>query len=167
MKDILQKVGVGKHELVSGTYTGLVGGTIFGAIIGVFFSLIGAQKSILITIAGIVGSSSAVVGFIINLIISVVIAISFVVLFGKHITNNVQGAVFGLSYGLIWWILGPFILMPFLLTGSFGSIQFSNEAASMKIATLWAHLIFGVIIGLMYAHIFAGKREKHINTETE
>ncbi len=58
-----------------------------------------------------------------------------------------------LSYGLVWWFLGPLILMPLFL--GMGA-RLSIEGMSMALPSLWGHLIFGGILGILYP-VFAKK----------
>jgi hypothetical protein len=66
-------------------------------------------------IGGLVGSSSALVGFLVHIVISAVIGASFGVLLGARSTSFGQGASWGLVYGAIWWVLGPLVLMPLMM----------------------------------------------------
>ena len=66
-------------------------------------------------VGGMIGSESALIGFILHVIISAVIGALYTGLFmqyvdlGSSLYNIVVG---GLIYGVIWWIIGGLIIMP-------------------------------------------------------
>ncbi len=71
----------------------------------------------------------------------------FAPLFGRFSTDKLKGLGFGLLYGVIWWFLGPLILMPLLLgMGTMLSLQ----GMQMALPSLLGHLIFGGILGVLY-----------------
>ncbi|NJO81750.1 MAG: hypothetical protein HC828_02575 [Blastochloris sp.] len=128
------------QKVIAGVVGGLVGGVVFGMLM--------AMMGMLPMIAGMVGSSSAVVGFLVHMVISAVIGASFAVLFGARSTTYAQGAIWGLLYGAIWWVLGPLVLMP-LMMGM--GLQFGAALSGPMLMSLMGHLIYGVITGLVYA----------------
>ncbi|WP_448336637.1 hypothetical protein [Chloroflexus aurantiacus] len=97
-----------QQNLMSKVIGGVVGGLVGGVVFGIMMAMMG----MLPMIAGLVGSSSAVVGFLIHMVISAIIGAGFGFLFAARSTNITQGVLWGLGYGFIWWILGPMVLMP-------------------------------------------------------
>src|SRR5215211_4302061 len=95
------------QRLVAGIIGGVVGGIVFGALM--------AMMGMLPMVASIVGSKSAVVGFVYHMFNSVVIGALFGLILGILSRTYGPGALFGLLYGVVWWVLGPMILMPLLL----------------------------------------------------
>ena len=57
---------------------------------------------------------------------------------------------FGLAYGGVWWILGPLTLMPLLMGMGFG-VNWNVAAAAAMLPSLVGHLMYGGILGLVYA----------------
>lgn len=99
-------------------------------------------------IASMVGSNSAVVGFGVHLMISIVIGLGLTVVFGARLlTSYGRGALVGLAYGAIWWVLGPLVLMPAMMGMALFAI---NTGALMS---LMGHLIYGVILGLVAVRV--------------
>ncbi|WP_373231569.1 hypothetical protein [Cohnella sp.] len=99
----------GKINFKAGIIASLVGGLIMAIPMGMMGSLPG--------IATMVGSDTAVVGFIVHMVISLIFGIAFSV-FASMIKLN--PAVIGLIFGVIIWVIGPLLLMP-MLTGGAGA----------------------------------------------
>ncbi|WP_165774864.1 hypothetical protein [Candidatus Viridilinea mediisalina] len=127
------------QKLIGGVVGGLAGGVVFGVMM--------AMMGMLPMIASLVGSNSAVVGFLVHMVISAVIGTSFGVLFGSRSTNFGQGAIWGLLYGAIWWVLGPLVIMP-LMMGM--GLQFGAALSGPMLMSLMGHLIFGLVTGLVF-----------------
>jgi uncharacterized membrane protein YagU involved in acid resistance len=132
------------QRLLAGIIGGVVGGLAFGALM--------AMMGMLPMVASIVGSKSAVVGFVYHMFNSVVIGALFGLILGSFSRTYGQGVVFGLLYGVVWWVLGPMILMPLLLgMGSEGiASQFGAAFSAPMLMSLLGHLIYGVLTGLVY-----------------
>ena len=65
-------------------------------------------------VGGMIGSDSALIGFILHVIISAVIGALYTGLFMQYVNleNPLYNiAIGGLIYGVIWWILGGLIIM--------------------------------------------------------
>jgi uncharacterized membrane protein YagU involved in acid resistance len=98
-------------------------------------------------VASVVGSQSAVVGFLYHMFNSVIIGAIYGLVFGTRSRTYGQGAVFGLLYGAIWWVLGPLVLMP-LMMGM--GLQFGAALSSPMLMSLVGHLVYGLITALVY-----------------
>jgi hypothetical protein len=132
------------QRLVAGIIGGVVGGIVFGALM--------AMMGMLPMVASIVGSKSAVVGFLYHMFNSVVIGALFGLILGGLSHTYARGATFGLLYGVMWWVLGPMILMPLLLGMGSGGIasQFGAAFSAPMLMSLVGHLIYGLLTGLVY-----------------
>ncbi len=119
----------------AGTTGSLIGGLVFGGMM--------AMMGMLQTIAGMMGSKSAVIGFIIHMMISFIFGMVFTV-FARM--TKLNGVVSGLLFGLILWFLFPFILMPMMM--GMGNMAFHFTSATMM--SLMGHLIYGLITGIVY-----------------
>ena len=127
------------QRIVGGVVGGVAGGLVFGAMM--------AAMGMLPMIASVVGSSSALIGFLYHMFNSVVIGAIFGLLFGAQSHNYGLGAALGLLYGAIWWVLGPMILMPLLLGMG---LQFGAAFTPPMLMSLVGHLLYGLITGLVY-----------------
>lgn len=138
------------QRIVGGIIGGIIGGLVFGAMM--------AMMGMLPMVASVVGSKSAVVGFIYHMFNSVVIGALFGLVFGALSRGYGQGALWGLVYGVIWWVLGPLILMPLMLGMG---LQFAAAFTPPMLMSLVGHLAYGLITGLVYvgyAHTRSARR---------
>jgi uncharacterized membrane protein YagU involved in acid resistance len=101
-------------------------------------------------VAGLMGSNSMVVGQILHYVIGTIIGLSFGVLFHRDIQGAGSGLIWGMNYGLVWWIIGPMTLLPILLGGSVRP-DWSLTAAQAVFSPLVAHVLYGALVGLFYA----------------
>lgn len=129
-----------EHTLAQRTSAGVVGGIAGGVVFGLMMTMMGMMSMV----AMVVGSESGAVGWIYHLFNSVVIGAGFGLVFGRMIYTWGQGALWGLLYGAIWWVMGPLVLMPAML----GMPLFMINGMTMM--SLVGHLIFGLITGLVY-----------------
>ena len=125
----------------------IVGGVVGGVAGGLVFGVMMAAMGMLPMVASVVGSNSALIGFLYHMFNSVVIGAIFGLLFGAQSHNYGLGAALGLLYGAIWWVLGPMILMPLLLGMA---LQFGAVFTPPMLMSLVGHLLYGLITGLVY-----------------
>ena len=128
------------QRIIGGVVGGIAGGFVFGAMMG--------AMGMLPMVASVVGSESVVIGFIYHMFNSVIIGAVFGLIFGGLSRTYGQGAIWGLLYGAIWWVLGPLILMPLML--GMGAPQFGMALAPPMLMSLVGHLIYGLLTGLVY-----------------
>src|SRR5215207_8581184 len=92
------------QRIVGGVVGGVAGGFVFGAMM--------AAMGMLPMVASVVGSNSALIGFLYHMFYSGVIGAFFGLLLGAQGCTYRLGAALGLRYGAIWCVLRPMILMP-------------------------------------------------------
>jgi len=86
--------------------------------------------------------------------ISIGIGLGLTVLLGNRLlTGYGRGALVGLAYGAIWWVLGPLVMMPLML----GMPLFTVDMTS--VFSLMGHLIYGAILGLTAVRVLKGRHE--------
>lgn len=125
------------HRAVYGIVGGLAGGVVFG--------LLMAMMDMIGMVAQLVGSSSAVVGWVVHLGISAFIGASFAVLLGSRAKTIVPASLLGMGYGVVWWVLGALLIMPAQL----GMPVFELNTTAWQ--SLMGHLLFGLVLGTVYA----------------
>ena len=137
----VRRFGFGR-AIAGGGLAGLAGGWICGKWMGAagFFPLI----------ATLVGSRSNMVGESLHFLIAMVIGISFGLLFQRELRGYGSSMVCGVAYGIFWWFLGPLTLQPLWLGQS---LNWSNDHASELFASLIGHIIYGQVLGLLYAAV--------------
>ena len=128
------------QNIKHGIAGGLIGGVLFGFMLLDMLPMIGQM----------VGLPHALSGYFVHLGISASIGASFAVLFGSRIRGIGTGVRDGLIYGAVWWFLGPLTLMP-LFSGMGLGVNWNVGAAVAMIGGLVGHLLFGAILGAVYA----------------
>jgi hypothetical protein len=114
---------------------------------GLFFSLVMMAVGFLPQVAGLVGSTSPVVGFAAHTCISAMIGMSYGLLFRHEAPDFGSGVAWGLVYGLIWWFIGPLTLLPTLLGGRF---FWTTGVAGALLPSLIGHLIYGATTATVF-----------------
>ena len=130
------------RNLAYGIIGGLAGGVVFGMMMG--------MMGMLPMIGQMVGMPNAVAGFVMHLGISAMIGASFAVLLGSTVRGLGGGIAQGLTYGAIWWLLGPLTLMPLFMGMGLG-VNWNAAAANSMLPSLAGHLVFGLLLGITYA----------------
>ncbi len=136
-----------------------IGGIVGGISGGVVFGMMMAMMGMMPMIAKMIGSDSAAVGWIIHLIISATIGITYVWLFGNKTLSAMNGIVYGMIHGVIWWVLGALTIMPLMLGMG---VQYGNAFAKMNMMSLMGHIIYGVILGLVF-YVMVNKKTQREN----
>lgn len=145
----------GLRAVVRGAAAGLVG--------GLLFTLVMLQIGFLPTVARLVGSDSALVGFVVHLVIAEVVGASYGVLFRRQTFDPADAVGWGVSYGFVWWILGPLTLAPVILGAT---PAWTVEAAAAAFPSLIGHLAYGAGLGLAY-HVLESRYSPWWITRTE
>jgi len=96
-----------------------------------------------IVIAGLIGSHSGMTGFVIHMIISLIFGVTFTV-FVRFLPLNSD--VSGVLYGIILWVLFPFILMPVMM----GMKAMAFHISPDNLMSLLDHMMYGLITGIVY-----------------
>lgn len=128
------------RAIVVGGLAGIVGGWAFGKWM--------AQVNFFPLIAGLVNSDSVMVGMTLHFIFAVIIGASFGVLFQRDVRGFGSSMGWGAGYGLLWWFLGPLTILP-IWQGH--RLDWSYQRGSLLFGSLVGHIIYGLIVGLIYA----------------
>lgn len=124
------------QRIGTGVIAGLVGGIVFGTMMQMM-GMIGM-------ISGLAGQSSVAVGWVIHLTISAVLGAGYGLTLGQLPHSWARGLVYGLAYGLVWWVLGALLLMPLMMGMPV------LQVGAMQIQSLIGHLLFGAVAGLVF-----------------
>jgi len=149
------------RALVVGGFAGIVGGWAFGKWM--------AQVNFFPLIAGLVHSNSMMVGITLHFIFAVIIGATFGVLFQRDVRGYGSSMGWGAAYGLLWWFLGPLTIFP---KWQGHMLDWSYERGGALFGSLVGHVIYGLIVGLIYSaldRLWVGftKNSDPINREPE
>ncbi|MGF1647065.1 MAG: hypothetical protein ACFCVF_09125 [Kineosporiaceae bacterium] len=125
---------------------GIVGGLAGGVAFGVMM-----QAMDMIGMVGmLVDSESGAVAWAVHLAISVAIGAGFGLVLAPRVTGFAVGLGLGAAYGLVWWVLGPLLLMP----AAMGMPVFTVDGVAVQ--SLVGHIVFGLVLGAVVA-VLAGR----------
>lgn len=136
-------------SLKNGVVAGLTGGVVFGMMM--------AMMGMLPMIGAMAGHASALYGMLVHLVISAALGVKFAFLLGRRASSSGRGLAYGLAYGSLWWVLGPLTLMPLFMGMGLGA-NWNLQAAAQMMPSLMGHLVYGAIVGWVYAWLQANAR---------
>ena len=122
-------------------------GALAGLVGGLLFTVVMLQIGFLPSVAGLIGSTSALTGFLVHLIIANLIGISYGLLFRRQSYDVGSALGWGVSFGFFWWILGSLTLMPLLLGAT---PDWTVGVAAEAFPALVGHLVYGTGLALVY-----------------
>ncbi len=129
-----------RQPLIAGALAGIAGGIVFGLMMSM------AMPPMLGMIGSLVGAPG--LGWLVHLVFSAIIGAGFGLVFGRWVTTGWgQVAGLGMGYGLIWWILGPLLIMPIWM--GMGPML-SHAFETSNLLSLMGHLVFGLVTALVY-----------------
>jgi hypothetical protein len=140
----------GTQEVAGLSTNSILGGVIAGIPAGAVFGIVMTMMGMMPMIAGLVGSESVVVGWVVHLVISAIIGGAYGLLLGSVGRTVSTGWWVGALYGAVWWVLGPLLIMPVMM--GMGP-QFGAAFAAGNLMSLMLHIVFGVILGVAYPPI--------------
>jgi len=122
-------------------------GAVASLVSGFLFSLVLLFTGFLPSVAGLMGGSSLLVGFLLNMLFSILIGMSYGALFLREAPNFVSGILWGLLYGLIWWFAGSLTLLPIIMGEP---ISWTVENASKLLPLMIGYLIYGAVTAFIF-----------------
>jgi len=128
----------------------IVVGGLAGTLSGLVFSRWMYEGRFYPLLAGIpeVSSRSEMAAF--HFLVALLIGASFGLLFQTGVRGLGSSMGWGLGFGIFWWFFGPLTLFP-LLSGN--GIDWSADKGTALFGSLIGHIIYGLILGVIYAGI--------------
>lgn len=137
--------GLLRQPTVVGAAAGVAGGLVFGAAM--------ASLGTLPTVASIVRTDSAPVGFLVHMVIAAAIGAGFGSLVAHQRALAGETVFWGLLYGGFWWFLGPLTLLP-MLVGK--PVAWDLAGAQALLPSLIGHLFYGATTAIAFAVLRRG-----------
>lgn len=137
------------NKLVNGIVAGLIATAVLSVLM-VMKGLMGLMPDVNVVamLAKQMGTGASI-GWAAHVMIGVGYGIFYAVVFGD--VNVGSPLVRGIALGMIGWLVMMVILMPVMDAGLFG-LQMPSGML-VPVATLMLHVIFGAVLGLVYAKI--------------
>ena len=133
------------RDALAGAVAGLAGGAVFGAAMG----LVGTLPSV----AQIVRSDSATVGFVLHMAIAAILGAGFGLLVSRQRALVGETLFWGLLYGVFWWFLGAQTLLP-ILSGR--PPAWDLAGAERVFPSLIGHLFYGGVTAVVFVLLRRG-----------
>lgn len=131
----------------------LVVGGLAGIVGGWAFNIWMARAGMFPLVATLVGATSPDIGRLVHFSIAVFIGVTFGLLFQRDALGHGSSMVWGMAYGMFWWLLGGITLFPYLL-GS--TVVWTTDAASGHLGSFVGHIMYGLLLGLVYSVLDRG-----------
>lgn len=128
-----------KKNIWSGAIAGLIAGVVVGFILIRMHAMSG--------IGGLIGMPNPLAGYIVHLVWNGILGIIFALIFNRISTKFFSCTVWGVVYGIIWWFLCALTLAP-LMMGM--AVSWNAQAMSQGIPMFVAHLVYGLVLGIVY-----------------
>ena len=128
------------RALACGGLAGVVGGTVFAWWMW--------RSGQLVYVAALIGSRSPLVGLALHFMLALTIGGSFGLFFQQDVRGYGSSMGWGLAYGMLWWFLGPLTL---LALAKKELPDWSVDRARELFNLLPAHIVYGLLLGLIYA----------------
>jgi uncharacterized membrane protein YagU involved in acid resistance len=131
----------------SGVLAAALRGAVAGLLGGAVISQLMLRGAVPAVAERLTGSNGPLAGIVVNLAIGVAIGVSYGLLFRRLCQDVTCALAWGLSYGFLWWILGPLTLLPALLGGD---PDWTAAAAGGALSALAGHLVYGGCLGVTF-----------------
>lgn len=130
------------RAVVAGGLAGVLSGLIFSRwmYIGEFYPLLAGLPPL--------GSQRETV--VLHFGMALVIGATFGLLFQRDVRSFGSTMGWGLGYGILWWFLGQLTLLP---AAAGAPLDWSAERGSELFGSLVGHIIYGLILGVVYASL--------------
>jgi hypothetical protein len=128
------------RAVVAGGLAGIASGLIFG-----YWMLVGGFFPLLAGMANIHTQASKVV---LQFCVALTMGTTFGLLFQRDVRGYGSCMGWGLGYSIFWWFAGPLTFFPLALRAP---LNWSADSASRLFGELVGHILYGLILGIIYA----------------
>ncbi|MCB1110280.1 MAG: hypothetical protein KDK64_04810 [Chlamydiia bacterium] len=85
-----------------------------------------------------------------HFVTATILGVVFALLSHRLVKSVWNGLGLGFLFGMMWWVLTPFYLLPFFFVVS-PNVHWTDLTMYDLLQTLGSHIIFGVVLGFFYA----------------
>jgi hypothetical protein len=152
-------------KVAAGAIAGVVGGVVFGAMMHTMAAPTpdGGQMPMMAMVAMVIGSTSVAAGWLYHLFNSTVIGALFGWLIGTRVHSLGSGVAWGAVWGLVWWVVGALVLMPLALGMRPFAPLMMEPMRPVAMGSLMGHVVFGLVLGGVYAAILRSRAARLIH----
>lgn len=87
---------------------------------------------------------------LVHFITAILFGALFAILFHRLVKSIWNGLGIGFMFGVIWWLLTPFYLLPFFFVID-PNVRWKDLTMYELLQSLTSHILFGLLLGLIYA----------------
>lgn len=136
---------------------GILGGVAGGMVFGIMMWIMG----MLPMIGSMIGLPSALAGFVVHMMMSTCIGAAFGLFIRLFPSGKGVVLAAGVTYGALWWVLGPLAVMPWMMGEGFAANLNAAKLAD-SIPSLVGHVGFGGVLGTVYV-ILVGRARRRVH----
>jgi uncharacterized membrane protein YagU involved in acid resistance len=125
----------------------IISGILAGVIAGIAMGCMMIRMAVLSKVGMLMGMPNPLSGFLMHTLFSAVLGLIFAIVFVKITRTFFSSTMWGLIYGIIWWLLLP---MTFVQMKMGMPVSWSIESMLHGMPMLVGHLVFGIILGMCY-----------------
>lgn len=130
-----------RRAILAGGCAGVLGGLIFGRWVssGDYFPLLAGYGPL---------NTSRMTIIVLHFGVALLIGVTFGLLFQRDVKGYGSCMGWGLGYAILWWFLGQLTLLPI---AAHRQLDWSADQASAVFGSLIGHILYGLILGVVYA----------------
>ena len=147
----MERDNVLRGALLPGAAAGLAG--------GLLLALATTQLGQIVTVGSVLPAESPLANLFLTIIAALLMGAGFGLLVWRQRHGAGETLFWGLTYGLLWWVIGPLTLVPLARGHGLG---WDLASAQNNIPSLIGHLLLGAAIGLALALFRRDWREGHV-----
>ena len=138
-----------RHSIVSNQAQAAFVGTLGGLLAAWFIVQMIYQAGFFTDLATLVGSTSALVGQVLYYVGAGIFGLLFGLLFHRDLQRVGPALIWGLHYGIFWWMLATLTLIPWLQSGGTAA-NWPLPVELSGLHSLTAYTFYGIILSLFY-----------------
>ena len=143
-------------SIAAGAVGGLAGGIVFDGSMRILSARAGHESMIAFAARALGAAAHPMVGWLVYPVYGILIGALFGWLLHAYTVDDFAAALWGLSYGAIWWSIGELVLIPTLLDTWPFSTQGIAQMRDVALPLFAGHLAYGVILALVWGRITRG-----------
>ncbi len=144
-------------SIAAGAVSGLSGGIVFDGLMRVLSVRAGHESMIAFAARALGAAAHPMIGWFVYPVYGIVIGALFGWLLHPYAVGDFAAALWGASYGAVWWGIAEFLLIPALLDSWPFSTQGIEQIRDVAIPLLVGHVACGVILALVWGRITRGR----------
>lgn len=141
-----------ERRIAAGAVSGMIAGLVFDALMRVLPGAAG-QTSMITFAAEVIHVPNRLGAWLVYPLYGVVIGTLFGWLVSGRTFDDRRAALWGVLYGVGWWIIAELVLIPALFAIRPFSASAVDRVRDVALQLLAGHVVYGVILGVIWSHV--------------